>query len=297
MSTRRDISREISSLLLVVLTLLLGLSLCRQWLPSFGPGLTALVYGIVYLIPIAVYLKVHRYKARHALRLKMVGPKYWLFILLFGLSVCIICSLINLGSSALARAVFHVSFSNSIVDLSSTNPGVLFFTSVLLPAVSEELLLRGVVQHEYEKYGVTIGVLLTALIFALFHTNPVQIPALFIAGVCYGVLTVMFRSVWPAIFAHAVNNGVAVLLARYRDFIRYILQDQLFLILAILACFLILIFTLRMLETVVEQQLGKGRKVKKSTRSLAYGDPLTSPWLWAFALLCIGKMVYNFFFK
>ena len=72
---------------------------------------------------------------------------------------------------------------------------------------------------------------------------------------------------------------------------------MIFLILAILACFLILIFTLRMLETVVEQQLGKGRKVKKSTRSLAYGDPLTSPWLWAFALLCIGKMVYNFFFK
>ncbi len=297
MSTRRDISREISSLLLVVLTLLLGLSLCRQWLPSFGPGLTALVYGIVYLIPIAVYLKVHRYKGKQALRLKMVGPKYWLFILLFGLSVCLICSLINLGSSALARAVFHVSFSNSIVDLSSTNPGVLFFTSVLLPAVSEELLLRGLVQHEYEKYGVTIGVLLTALIFALFHTNPVQIPSLFIAGVCYGVLTVMFRSVWPAIFAHAVNNGVAVLLARYRDFIRYIFQDQLFLILAVLVCFLILIFTLRMLETVVEQQLGKGRKLKKSTRSLAYGDPLTSPWLWVFALLCIGKMVYNFFFK
>lgn len=297
MSSRRDISKEISALLLVVLVLLLGLSLCRQWLPAFGPGLTALVYGVIYLIPIFVYLRTHRYKGRHALRLKMVSPKYWIFILLFGLSVCLICTLINVGCTALFRSVFKIEFQNSIVDLSSTNAATLLFTSVLLPAFSEELLLRGLVQGEYEKYGTTIGVLLTALIFALFHTNPAHIPSLFVAGVCYGVLTVMFRSVWPAIFAHAINNGVAVLVARQTDFIRYILQDKLFIIIAVLACFLILIFTLKMLETAIGEQMGKGGRAKKSSRSLAYGDPLLSPWLWSFALLCIGKMVYNGFFK
>lgn len=298
MSSRRDISKEISGLLLVVLCLLLGLSFCRQWLPAFDPSLTALVYVVVYLIPIWVYNRTHRYKARAALRLKLVSPRYWLFIVLFGLSVCLICSLINLGCSAFARVVLHLNFQNaSIVDLSSTNPVSLFFIGVLLPALFEELLLRGLVQGEYEKYGVTIGVLLTALIFALFHTNPVQIPALFVAGVCYGVLTLLFRSIWPAIIAHAINNGVAVLLVRYKDFVRYIFQDRLFLIIAVICCFLILIFTLRMLETVIDRLLGKGQKLKKSARSLAYGDPLMSPWLWIFALLCIGKMVYNGFFK
>lgn len=296
-SSKRDISKEISGLLLVVLTLLLGLSLCRQWLPAFGPGLTALIYGAIYLLPMLIYTKTHRYKARHAFRMKMVNPKYWVFILLFGLSVCLICTLINVGCTALFRAVFKIEFQNSIVDLSSTNLGTLIITSVLLPAVSEELLLRGLVQGEYEKYGTTIGVLLTALIFALFHTNPAHIPSLFVAGVCYGVLTVMFRSVWPAIFAHAVNNGVAVLIAKKSEFIRYIVQDELFVIIAVLVCFLILIFTLKMLETAIEEQLGRGGRAKKSTRALAYGDPLTSPWLWIFAALCIGKMVYNGFFK
>ncbi len=297
MSNRRDISKEISGLLLTVLILLLGLSLCRQWLPAFGPGLTALVYLVVYFIPMMVYMKSHRYKARNALRFKMVKPRYWLFILLFGLSVCLICTLINLGTAAFFRAVFHVEFQNSIVDLSSTNMGTLVITSVLLPAFTEELLLRGLVQGEYEKYGATIGVLLTALIFALFHTNPVHIPSLFIAGVCYGVLTLLFRSVWPAIFAHAINNAVAVLVATKTEFIRYILQDKLFVIIAVLICFLVLIFTLKMLETAIGDQLGKGRQVRRSTRSLAYGDPLMSPWLWIFALLCVGKMVYNGFFK
>jgi membrane protease YdiL (CAAX protease family) len=298
MSSRRDISKEISGLLLVVLSLLLGLSICRQWLPDLGLGLTVLIYGVVYFIPMMIYNKTHRYKARSALRLKAVKIRYWPFILLFGLSVCLICALINLGTGAFCRMVLHLEApTGNIVDLSSANPGVLLLTGVLLPAFSEEFLLRGLVQSEYEKYGVTIGVLLTAVIFALFHTNPVQIPALIVAGVCYGVLTLIFKSVWPAAIAHAINNGVAVLMTKYSDFIRYIFQDRLFLLLALIGCFLILIITLKMLENVLDRQLGAGRRLKKSARTLAYGDPLMSPWLWIFALLCIGKMIYNGFFN
>ena len=195
MSEKKDVSRDISGLLLAVLVLLLGLSLCRQWLPVFSPGLTVLVYLAVYLLPMLIYVKGHRYKGRKALRLKMVHPKYWLFILLFGVSVCIICTLLQAGMSAFGRLVLHTEFQNSIVDLSGMGTGTLVFTTVLLPAFAEELLLRGLVQGEYEKCGVTIGVLLTALLFALFHTNPLQIPALFVAGCCYGVPTSSFLGV------------------------------------------------------------------------------------------------------
>ncbi len=291
---KKDISKGISGLLLIILVLLLGLSLCSQWLPAFDTALTLLIYLIVYIIPMAVYLRRRRYKMRSALRLKFVKPRYWLFLLLFSLSVCILCSLINLGSSALFRNVFHLSFRDGIVDLSGTGAGTLMMTSVLLPAFSEELLLRGLVQGEYEKYGKTIGILLTALIFALFHTNPVQIPSLFVAGVCYGVLTNLFQSVWPAVFAHAVNNGIAVFLTRENELVRYLMQDRLFMIMAIVACFLILIFTLKMLERVINE-LGKNARTKGGNRALAYGDPLLSPWLWLFFALCVGKIIYNFF--
>lgn len=294
--SKKDISKGISALLLIVLALLMGLGLANQWIPKLGGGWTVLLYIGIYLVPIIIYTKRNRYKMGHALRLKMVHPKYWLFILLFGLSVCLICSLINMGSAAIFRSVFQTPLRDSVVDLSGESTGALLFTSVLLPAFFEELLLRGITQGEYEKYGPTIGVLLSAVIFALFHTNPIQIPSLFVAGVCYGVLTLLFKSVWPAFFAHAINNGVAVLIAKNQDFVRYLFQDHLFIIIAVVVFFLILIFTLRMLETVLEQRLGRKKTAKRSTRSLAYGDPLMSPWIWIFALLCIGKMVYNSFF-
>ncbi len=296
MSSRKNISKNISGLLLIVLCLLLGLSLCKQWLPKLDAGLTVLIYIVIYLIPILIYCKRNGYKVGAALRLKGISPKYWVFTVLFGLSVCLLCTLINIGTGALFRSVFHITFENSIVDFSSTNPLTLVLISVLLPAFSEELLLRGIVQNEYEKYGVTIGVLLTSLIFALFHTNPSHMISLFVAGVCYGVMTLLFRSIWPAVIGHAINNGVAVFLATNQSFMRYILQDKLFLIIGIIACFLLLIFTLKMLETAISDQLGKSRTLKRSTRSLAYGEPLASPWIWLFAALCVGKMVYNGFF-
>ncbi len=293
---RKDVSKEISGLLVIVLALLMSLSILKQWLPKMDGLMTIAIYLVIYFIPMWFYIKRHRYKQRVALRLKGVHPKYWLFIVLFGLSICLICSLINLGTGALFKAVFHVSYQNSIVDLSGQSTSALIFTVVLLPAMAEEFLLRGLVQGEYEKYGATIGVLLTSLIFALFHTNPMHIPSLFVAGVCYGVLTLMFKSVWPAFFAHAINNGVALLIAEKKDFMRYIFQDRLFLLLAVVACFLLLIFTLKMMETALDQTLGKGRVAKTGTRSLAYGDPLMSIWIWVFAFLCTAKMVYNGFF-
>ena len=45
MSKKRDISKEISALLLVILVLLLALSICRQWLPALTTGWTCLIYG------------------------------------------------------------------------------------------------------------------------------------------------------------------------------------------------------------------------------------------------------------
>ncbi|MBQ7089882.1 MAG: CPBP family intramembrane metalloprotease [Clostridia bacterium] len=292
---KKDVSKGISALLLTILVLLLGLSLCRQWLPAFGPGLTALIYGVVYLLPIIFYMKRRHYKAKNTLRLKSPGLQYLPLAIFFGLSLCLICVLINVGSNALFRSVFHAEFQPSIVDLSSESLGTLLVTSVLLPAVVEELLFRGLVQTEYEKYGTTIGVMLTALIFAVFHTSPAQISALFVAGVCYGVMTLIFRSVWPAVIAHAVNNLVAVLINRNQSYIKYLFQDSLFLVIALVACLLVLIITLKLTESAISKKLGKSRKVK-GTKSLAYGDPLMSPYLWVFLLLCIGKMIYNGFF-
>lgn len=90
--------------------------------------------------------------------------------------------------------------------------------ATLLPAVCEESLFRGAIQGLLRRRGQLRAVLVTALLFALFHLTPWSfLPALFL-GVVYGVLVVRTGSTLTAMLAHAGNNGVAFTLAYlYRD--------------------------------------------------------------------------------
>lgn len=149
--------------------------------------------------------------------------------------------------------------------------------------------MRGIALYEYEKYGVAIAIILTSIIFSIFHANPLNIISLFVAGVFYAVLTKVFDSVYPAIFAHVVNNGIAVIISKYKGFINYIFGDAIFVIIAIISLFAILFITLKLFENVMDDFSIKG-KLKTNVRKLSYGDPLLSIYLYLFVGLCILKM-------
>jgi uncharacterized protein len=85
--------------------------------------------------------------------------------------------------------------------------------SVLAP-LCEELAFRGYVQRTYAiRHGHRLAIPAAALLFAALHVDPVRFPALVFLGVVYGWLAARAGSIWPAIAAHAVNNGLASAIA------------------------------------------------------------------------------------
>jgi membrane protease YdiL (CAAX protease family) len=83
--------------------------------------------------------------------------------------------------------------------------------AVAVAPVMEELLFRGVMLRGLlRRWPGPHAVLLTALIFALFHANPWQFVAPLVLGLFFGWLTLRSGSLWPAIFAHALNNATAL---------------------------------------------------------------------------------------
>lgn len=78
-----------------------------------------------------------------------------------------------------------------------------------LPALAEELAFRGVLQRELIRgLGVIPGLLLTALLFALTHWQPVNLIGLFFFGLILGLMRYWSGSIWYSITAHFVNNAV-----------------------------------------------------------------------------------------
>jgi membrane protease YdiL (CAAX protease family) len=85
--------------------------------------------------------------------------------------------------------------------------------SVIAP-LCEELAFRGHLAsafHSRHRPAVAIGA--TALVFAVMHLDPLRGPSLVVLGALYGWLAWRTGSIWPSVVAHAVNNGIASVLA------------------------------------------------------------------------------------
>jgi uncharacterized protein len=83
------------------------------------------------------------------------------------------------------------------------------FLLVLVAPLTEELLFRGMILRGLlARYGPGVAVVLTALLFALIHLNPWQILPAFFLGVVFGWFYLRTGSVLLCVIAHAINNGL-----------------------------------------------------------------------------------------
>lgn len=93
-------------------------------------------------------------------------------------------------------------------------PWLLWILMALLPAVSEELLCRGVVFGAFRKYGAVPAILVSAAGFACMHGSVQQAAYTFLMGAIWACLRECTGSVAPGIISHLVFNtaGVMVML-------------------------------------------------------------------------------------
>jgi hypothetical protein len=75
--------------------------------------------------------------------------------------------------------------------------------------LAEEAAFRGYVQSSLGTWlQPRASVIASALLFAAMHLDPVRFPAVLVLGLAFGWLTWRTGSLWPAVAAHAANNGL-----------------------------------------------------------------------------------------
>ncbi|MFM2055219.1 MAG: hypothetical protein RL456_3256 [Pseudomonadota bacterium] len=83
--------------------------------------------------------------------------------------------------------------------------------AALLPGVVEELLFRGVILRGLRcRLSPSAAVIITALLFAALHLSPWRFLPQLLMGCLMGWLALRHGSVWPAVAAHAVHNGLVL---------------------------------------------------------------------------------------
>ncbi|PTX53089.1 membrane protease YdiL (CAAX protease family) [Melghirimyces profundicolus] len=88
--------------------------------------------------------------------------------------------------------------------------GQLLLIGVIGPA-AEEVVFRGLLMgFLVKRLGVVASVILSSVVFALFHVDVVFLAPLFVMGLILGSLYVFFRNLWAPVLFHIVNNVLSV---------------------------------------------------------------------------------------
>ncbi len=127
--------------------------------------------------------------------------------------------LVNILQEALFPDIPDLVGADTFKEIMYHPAGLL--TIVFLGPLSEELLFRGGVQTDFanimqqeckNRFSTYLPLILSALIFAIIHLNPAQMPAAFILGFVLGFAYWWTGSLLAPICIHVFNNALACLL-------------------------------------------------------------------------------------
>jgi len=96
-----------------------------------------------------------------------------------------------------------------------TVPGLVLYFLLLavLPPIFEEIAFRGIFMQSLRRFGDGFALLVSALLFGLFHLNMVQTPYAFLLGLWFGYLVLRTGSLRISMVLHACINLSAAILS------------------------------------------------------------------------------------
>lgn len=164
--------------------------------------ITMIIFIISLLVP-TLFVNIYTDKGDDKKDLKE-GTK-WLFIFLP------IVAIIQLGLGYIFEKLglgYDIIEKVNMYDSSSILSKVLFFIQIaVLPAIFEELYIRGAVFSFSKKYGKTFAIFASAILFSVIHLNITQSVFAFLMGILLSLLVVKSKSLIPSMLLHFINNG------------------------------------------------------------------------------------------
>lgn len=172
---------------------------------------------LIILLPVFAVLRLFKRKPNEVLRLKLPKLKEVLIVPFIAVSAAILVSLI----SQVINSIFpfppeYLENLSKLFKLDAPLWQMLLIIAVA-PGICEEILFRGFMIRFYERYGVTVAIIASALLFAIFHLDPFRFLPVLLLGILLGYLTLRSGSIVNSMLSHAVNNSLALLMVTFAE--------------------------------------------------------------------------------
>ena len=181
--------------------------------------------GILFLIPVfclRVFAKQPLKTIFKRTNFKGISGKMAVWSVLLGVCVFIVIIFVSsLWSGILSSFGFDSGTGVSANEVSSNGIvnlllGILFVG--VLPGFCEEFSHRGMILGNIKKDGVWRAILLASLMFALMHLNISQFGYAFVVGLVLGTITMLTKSIFPAMIVHCTSNSISTYISTASDY-------------------------------------------------------------------------------
>ena len=164
--------------------------------------------------------------------LMYIGVSILSFFALFPIVTCFNTLLIKFG----------VKINSLPYSLTTKNYFISIISLAIFPAVCEELLFRGLIFKGLKQHGKTFSIIISTLMFTLFHMSLSQAVYPLLVGLLFGVIMYYENNIYYCIVVHFVNNLLSLTISYFN--INLVFNHWTFIIMAItlLVVFLSIIF-------------------------------------------------------
>lgn len=180
------------------------------------PFLRAMALTLVLLLAVAPWLacRYMRVDVKTAFGLHRPDPRALLAGLLMGGSTWILSLAWFQFQSTVMPFAPSISrlLEEQLAWMRQSDPWVIVFFLAVIPGTCEELFFRGYVlsgvRTSLRRFA---AIFVVAFAFGVFHSDVYRLVNTTALGMLLGLLVYQYRSIWPAMLAHVLHNGLSLL--------------------------------------------------------------------------------------
>ncbi len=166
----------------------------------------------VVLLPPFLYLEIFRMDVRTALRFNRITLKQGVLAALITIFMYPAAVTGNLIMINILTRIGTIDIPEMPTATTPFEYIRLMLIVSLLAGICEEVFFRGFVLRGYENLGQRKAVIISAILFGMFHYNLYNLFGAIVLGLVFGTMVWVTNSLYAGIVGHIVNNGLAITL-------------------------------------------------------------------------------------
>lgn len=184
---------------------------------SVGFWIINLLYSLGFGVVALVYSRARKIDIPSAMRL---NKRFCLTELLFMLVLIFVLlnAFVPLNNWFCQLIGYDPSINGSGISTEQVTDNIVLavITVCIAPAISEELLFRGIIGNALSRgFSLVASSLICGALFAIFHYNPAQTLYQFVLGTVLMIFVLRNGSIWLGVLGHFFSNTCVIILALF----------------------------------------------------------------------------------